>query len=371
MENIKVALVHDWLTGQRGGEKVLEVFTEIFPDAPIYTLFHFPGSQSEIIEKKKIHTSYLQRMPWLKRKYRSYLPFYPTAVELFDLQEYDMIISSSHCVAKGVIPSPQALHISYIHSPMRYAWNHYFSYFSSEKLGFFSRMIIPPIVHRLRIWDAVSSVRVDHFVSNSAAVAARIRRYYGRSSQIIYPPVDTDFFQPGEKDEDYYLVVSALVPYKKIELAIEACNHSGDILKIVGSGPEFKALKRRAKDNIQFLGTISDLELLRTYQAAHALIMPGEEDFGINSLEAQACGTPVIAYNRGGALETVIPEVSGLFFSELKAASLLRALDKSKSLAFNKQLIRANAMKFSRNIFKEKVAAFFQLQWENFIQKND
>lgn len=371
MENIKVALVHDWLTGQRGGEKVLEVFAEIFPDAPIYTLFHFPGSQDVNIEKKKIYSSFLQRMPFLKRKYRFYLPFYPMAVELFDLQEYDLIVSSSHCVAKGIIPSPNALHISYIHSPMRYAWNQYFSYFSSEKLGVFSRMVIPLIMHRLRIWDSVSSHRVDHFVSNSAAVAARIKKYYGRLSEVIHPPVNTDFFQLGERDEDCYLVVSALVPYKMIELAIEAFNRSGDRLKIVGSGPEYKTLKKLSKSNIQFLGTIEDLDLLQLYQEARALIMPGEEDFGINSLEAQACGTPVIAYNHGGALETVVPDVSGLFFSELKVSSLLSVLDKSKSLALNKKVIRANALKFSRNKFKEKVTTFFQQQWEDFKKNND
>jgi len=262
MENIKVALVHDWLTSQRGGEKVLEVFAEIFPRAPIYTLFHFPGSQSEIIEHRKIVTSFLQRLPFLKKRYRYYLPVYPLAAELFNLQDYDLVISSSHCVAKGVIPPPEGLHISYIHSPMRYIWNQYFSYFSYEKLNFFSRFIIPAIIHKLRIWDESSSHRVDCFIANSRAVVNRINKYYRRKAEVIHPPVDTDFFRPDNRQEDYYLIVAALVPYKKINLAIEAFNCSGLTLKIVGCGPGFKKLKKSARSNIKFLGSLMDDDLL-------------------------------------------------------------------------------------------------------------
>ncbi len=366
MERAKVALVHDWLTGQRGGEKVLEVFTEIFPDAPIYTLFHFPGSQSEKIEQKSIHTSFLQKMPFLKRKYRSYLIFYPLAVELFDLQEYDFIISSTHCVAKGAIPRPDSLHICYVHSPVRYAWNQYFAYFSPEKLGFFSRLIIPPVIHRLRQWDVISNSRVDHFVANSKTVARRISRYYRRDAEVIHPPVDAEFFLPSPKQGEYFLIVSALVPYKRIDLALEAFNRSGWKLKIAGDGPGYKELKKKAKSNVEFLGFLSPPDLLHVYQEAKALLIPGEEDFGINSLEAQACGVPVVAFGRGGATETVLHGETGLFFYELNAQSLQDALDKFQVIAFNKAKIRDNAMTFSRDVFKEKVLAFFQAKWEEF-----
>jgi len=366
MENAKVALVHDWLTGQRGGEKVLEVFTEIFPEAPIYTLFHFLGSQIENIEKRTIHTSFLQKMPFLRKRYRWYLQFYPLAVELFDLQDYDLVISSSHCVAKGAIPRADALHISYIHSPVRYAWNQYFAYFSADQLGFFSRRLIPPLIHRLRLWDVASTSRVDYFLANSKTVARRIYRYYRRTADVLHPPVDTEFFLPDSQQGDYYLLVSALVPYKRIDLAIETFNRNGLKMKIVGQGPDYKKLKKAANRNIEFLGYLSSQELRQAYQGAKALLIPGEEDFGINSLEAQACGIPVIAYGRGGATETVIPQESGLFFLELTPRSLQTALDKFQGIAFNKSIIRANALTFSRDLFKEKVSAVFHEKWNEF-----
>lgn len=369
MQDAKVALIHDWLTGQRGGEKVLEVFAEIFPKAPIYTLFHFPGTQTEKIECRTIHTSFLQRMPFLKRKYRSYLPLYPLSVELFDLQDYDIIISSSHCVAKGAIPQPDGLHICYVHSPVRYAWNQYFAYFSPENLGLLSRLLIPPVIHRLRQWDVSSSCRVDYYIANSKAVAQRIYRYYRRTAEVIHPPVDTEFFQPGDAQGEYFLIVSALVPYKRIDLAVGAFNDSGASMKIVGTGPEYKKLKRKAKKNIDFLGFLPPRDLLRIYQRARALLVPGEEDFGINSLEAQACGVPVLAYGRGGATETVIPADTGLFFSELTKESLQDAVDKFQGIAFDKSTIRANALRFSREKFKKKISAYFQDKWREHLSQ--
>jgi glycosyltransferase involved in cell wall biosynthesis len=369
MDKPKVALVHDWLTGRRGGEKVLEVFAELYPEAPIYTLIRFPGSQHPSLESREIHTSFIQRLPFLKKRYRSYLPLFPLAVELFDLQEFDLILSTSHCVAKGAIPRPDALHISYIHSPMRYAWNQYFAYFSSDRLGWLSRRFIPPVLHRLRVWDTVSCHRVDFFAANSKAVAARIRRYYGRPAEVIHPPVDADFFQPGGTPEDYFLIVSALVPYKRIELAVEAFRRRRDSLKIVGQGPEFKKLHRSAPHNVHFVGQVGDEELRSVYQGARALIMPGEEDFGINSLEAQACAVPVIAYSRGGATETVIENRTGLFFPQLTTESLLDALDKFQTVAFNKQEIRANAERFARPAFRAKMAAYIQEKWSEFQEQ--
>jgi glycosyltransferase involved in cell wall biosynthesis len=368
MEKIKVALVHDWLTGQRGGEKVLEVLAEIFPEAPIYTLFHIKGSQAETIEKRDIRTSFLQPLPFLKKRYRYYLPLFPLAVELFDLGEYEWIISSSHCVAKGAIPRPDALHISYVHSPVRYAWNQYFAYFSPERLSFFSRRFIPPVIHRLRIWDESSSSRVDHFVANSENVARRIEKYYRRSAEVIPPPADTDFFRPpdGDPPRPDYLIVSALVPYKRIDLAVEAFNRSGERLTIVGTGPDMRKLKKLARSNIAFLGQVSAEDLRTLYQTAKALLLPGEEDFGITALEAQACGAPVIAYGRGGALESVVPGETGVFFSELTAAGLGSALDKFRRLKFNKSGIRMNAERFSRRAFRERIAAYFDKKWAEY-----
>ena len=368
MENIRVALVHDWLTGRRGGEKMLEVLAELFPRAPIFTLFHFKGSQAEILETREIRTSFLQNLPFLRGKYRYYLPLFPLAVELFDLGGFDLVISTSHCVAKGAIPPPDALHISYVHSPVRYAWNQYFAYFSPPQLSFFSRRFIPPVIHRLRIWDESSAARVDHFVANSKNVARRIQKYYRREADVIYPPVDTEFFRPAAdlpKSPDF-LIVSALVPYKRIDLAIAAFNRSGEKLKIVGAGPDLGQLKKMARPNIIFRGQVSDEELLTLYRKSRALLLPGEEDFGIAAVEAQACGTPVIAFGRGGALESILPEQTGLFFPELTASSLGAALDKFRGLKFNPAAIRAHAETFSRRAFKEKLAAYIEQRWSEF-----
>jgi len=364
MDDAKVVLVHDWLTGQRGGEKVLEVFAEIFPRAPIYTLFHFRGTQAEAVETRDIHTSFLQRMPLSKKKYRSYLPLYPLAVELFDMQEYDFIVSSSHCVAKGVVPRPDALHICYVHSPVRYAWNQYHAYFSPGRLGLFSRFLIPPVIHRLRVWDVVSSSRVDRFVANSRTVARRIHRYYRREAEVIHPPVDTRFFRPGGEKGEYFLIVSALVPYKRIDLALEAFSRLRLPLRIVGTGPEYRRLKRLAGADVEFLGFLPPEDLLRLYQGARALVMPGEEDFGINALESQACGVPVIAYGRGGATETVREGETGILFPELTAESLREAVEAFSASSFDAEVVRANALRFSRERFKERIEAYFQECWK-------
>ena len=366
MDNVKAALVHDWLTGQRGGEKVLEVLGEIFPDAPIYTLFHVRGSQVPDIERRTIRTSFLQKLPFARKKYRTYLPLFPLAVELFDLQDFDLVVSTSHCAAKGAIPHPDALHISYIHSPVRYAWNQYFSYFSPEKLGVFSKFLVPPVIHYLRIWDESSSSRVDRFIANSENTARRIMKYYRRDSVVIHPPADTDFFTPAEREErsGEFLIVSALVPYKRIDLAIAAFNRARLPLAVIGTGPDIKKLKKLAGPTIRFLGSLSPEDLREAYRKARALIIPGEEDFGITALEAQACGTPVIAFGKGGAVETVIPGQTGVLFQDLSVSGLAGALDKFGSLEFNKVVLRSNAMKFSRSLFKKKLVSFIETAWQ-------
>ncbi|MBM3311446.1 MAG: glycosyltransferase family 4 protein [Candidatus Aminicenantes bacterium] len=368
MENARVALVHDWLTGRRGGEKVLEVLAEIFPRAPIFTLIHFPGSQVPDLERRDIRTSFLQGLPFLRKRYRSYLPLYPLAVEQFDLQDYDFVVSSSHCVAKGAIPNAEALHVSYVHSPVRYAWNQYFAYFGPGRVGPFGRLLIPLVIHRLRVWDVASSARVDHFLANSGAVARRIEKYYRRPAEVVHPPVDTDFFVPPESEPERkaFLIVSALVPYKRIDAAVAAFARGGRELRVVGDGPEYKTLKRMAGPNVSFLGPLSGAELRRQYQEAAAFLLPGEEDFGIAPLEAQACGTPVVAFNRGGARETVLAGETGILYDDPAPAALAAALDKLRGLAFNKNSLRSQALRFSRGVFKDKIAGRLRRLWDEF-----
>jgi glycosyltransferase involved in cell wall biosynthesis len=358
MKKMKVALVHDWLTGQRGGEKVLEVLAEIFPEAPIYTLFHLRGSQSPAIEGRIIRTSFLQGFPFLKKHYRWYLPLFPLAAELFDLREFDLVVSSSHCVAKGVITRPDAVHVSYIHTPVRYAWGQYHDYFGPGRLSVLARPVIPLLIHGLRLWDEASAARVDRFIANSGNVARRIRKYYRRGAEVVFPPVDADFFTPaaGQARGDEYLVVSALVPYKRIDLAVAACNDAGRKLFIVGDGPEAPALRKMAGPSIRFVPFLPAEDLRQAYREARALLMPGEEDFGIAALEAQACGTPVLAYGRGGALETVRPGRTGLFFEDQTASGLAAALDKFDRFVCNKSAARSNALRFSRQAFKRRLA---------------
>lgn len=368
MKNARAVLVHDWLTGRRGGEKVLEVLAEIFPAAPIYTLFHFPGSQIPEIESRTIRTSFLQRMPLLRGHYRHYLPLFPLAAELFDLQSFDLIVSSSHCTAKGVIPGPDSLHVSYVHSPVRYAWNQYSAYFGPGKLGPFTRFAVPPLIHGLRTWDTASSARVDRFIANSRAVARRIEKYYRRTAEVVHPPVDTEFFTPpdSEPERKYFLAVTALVPYKRIDLAVAACNLRGYPLKVVGDGPEYRALRKAAGPTIEFLGPVAGADLRRLYREAAAYLMPGEEDFGISAVEAQACGTPVVALGRGGVLETVRPGETGLYFAEATPADLAGALDKCRSMTFNNASLRAHALSFSRGVFREKMETRLAEMWREF-----
>lgn len=355
---MKVALVHDWLTGMRGGEKILEVFCEIYPEATIFTLLHIPGATSPIIEGMTIKTSFIQRLPFASTRYRHYLPLFPTAIEQFDLRGYDLIISISHCAAKGVMVPSDAIHICYCNTPMRYAWDLYHDYFPPQRLGFFSRKLIPFFINYLRMWDVTSSARVDHFIANSNNVASRIKRHYNRESVIIYPPVDTEFFVPGGELKDFFLIVSALVPYKKIDLAIETLNQLKLPLKIVGKGPELSRLKRMANRNITFMGELSNEEIRNLYQTCQALLFPGEEDFGLTSLEAQACGRPVIAFRKGGVLESVIEEETGVFFEQHAPASLKNAIDKFYKMSFNKKKIRDNALRFSREKFIQRVTDF-------------
>jgi glycosyltransferase involved in cell wall biosynthesis len=348
---MKVALVHDWLTGMRGGEKVLEVVCSLYPDADIHTLFHWRGSVSDTIERHRIHTSFLQHMPMARSQYRRYLPLFPFAIEQFDLDGCDLVISSSHCAAKAVVAPGRARHVCYCHSPMRYAWDQFDAYFGPERVGgVASRWLYRPVLSRLARWDAGTAHRVHRFLANSRHVAARIRRYYNREATIVYPPVDTVFYQPAAASpESHFLIVSAFVPYKRIEIAIEACRRVGAPLRVVGDGPDRDRLQRIAGSGVTFLGPLPDEQLRSEYQRARALIMPGEEDFGIVPVEAQACGRPVVALARGGALETVADGDTGVLFAEATAESLADALRRLDAMSFDRARIRASAERFSRD----------------------
>ena len=347
---MRVALVHDWLTGMRGGEKVLEGLCELHPTADIFTLLHNRGSVSPGIESHRIETSFVQWLPFARTKYRSYLPLFPMAIEQFDLDPYELVISSSHCAAKAVVVPGRARHISYCHSPMRYAWDQFDVYFGPARKGAAaSRWFYRPVLSRLARWDAATAGRVDRFVANSAHVAGRIRRYYNRVATVVHPPVDTDFFHPADVAPDrHFLIVSALVPYKRVEIAIEACARIGAPLRIVGDGPERERLERAAGRDVEFLGKVSDGEIRDEYRRAAAVILPGEEDFGIVPIEAQACGRPVVALGRGGALETVIDGTTGVLFDQPTAADLAGALERVSRTRFDEGAIRAHAEQFSR-----------------------
>ena len=376
---MKVALVHDWLTGMRGGEKVLEVFCELFPDAHLYTLLHNRGSLSNTIEGMDIRTSFIQKLPLIKKKYRYILPIFPTAIERFDLRGYDLVLSSSHCVAKGVITGADTLHICYCFTPMRYIWDLYSLYFGKTRAGVITRIATSLVLNYLRKWDLESSKRVDKFVAISRYIAERIKKNYGRDSDLIYPPVDCSYFEPGLANDGFYLMVSPLAPNKRVDLAVEAFNTIGLPLIVIGSGQEEKKLEKLAGKNIELMGWQPD-EIVREYYAnCKALIFPGVEDFGIVPLEAQACGKPVIAYGKGGALETIVPldeniknekeqssSATGMFFYEQTAESLANAVARFEDVQgqFNWQAIRKNAESFDRVIFKEKIRDYIDQKYK-------
>ncbi len=352
---LKIALVHDWLTGMRGGEKVLEVLCELYPQATLFTLLHNKGSVSRTIEGMEIRTSFIDRLPFKSGKYRNYLPLFPHAIESFDFSPYDLILSTSHAVAKGAQPNPGALHICYCHTPMRYVWELYEEYFGPGRAGPATRTAMKFIAPRLRSWDVASSSRVHQFVANSENVAGRIRQYYHRPAEVIYPPVDVDQFKVCEEDDGYYLIVSALVPYKRVDLAVETFSQLGEKLLIVGTGPEMNRLRSMASSNIEFLGWQSDAELAALYARCRGLIFPGIEDFGIVPLEAMASGKPVVAFGEGGALETVVDAAvgaTGVFFYEQNPGALKDALVRLQRLKLDPRTIRSHAERFSRTTFK-------------------
>ncbi|MDH4184197.1 MAG: glycosyltransferase [Nitrospinota bacterium] len=361
---MKIALVHDWLTGMRGGEFVLEALCGIFPQADIYTLLHIPGAVSPAIEGHRITTSFIQRLPEVERRYRWYLPLMPAAIESFRLEGYDLVISSSHCVAKGVRPGG-APHLCYCHTPMRYAWDMYHHYFNRQRMGRAPLFAIERIMPLMRKWDLATTERVDSFVANSAYVAGRIKRIYRRDADVIHPPVDVEYYShgPAQARGDHYLMVSAFAPYKRIDLALEAFGRMGKRLIVAGGGEDDKRLRSGAGPNITFLGPVSQEKLRELYKSAAAFIFPGEEDFGITPVEAMAAGAPVIAYGAGGALETVAgldsDKPTGLFFKEQTVEGLVSAVEEFEKRRgdLRPENMVERAANFSREIFRERMAA--------------
>ena len=366
----KVALVHDWLTGMRGGERCLEVFCELFPSADLYTLLHVPGSVSPAIESRRIVTSFIQRLPQAERRYRHYLPLFPAAVRAFDLRGYDLVLSSSHAVAKGVRVPAGALHVCYCFTPMRYVWDLYDDYFGPRS-GLATRLLMPPVAAWLRRWDRRTAAGVHQFVAISRFVADRIRRAYGRDADVIYPPVDVSRFRLDEAPGEFYLVVSALTPYKRVDLAVEACNRLGRRLVVVGTGPEDRRLRAMAGPTVELLGWRDDAETAELYARCRALLFPPLEDFGITPLEAMAAGRPVIAFGEGGALETVVPPgegepPTGLFFAHQTVEDLADAIRRFEASAhqFEPKALRRRAEAFDRPLFRERVHAYLRARVE-------
>lgn len=354
---MKIALVHDHIVAWRGGERTFYSICRLFPKADIFTLFYNKAKASPIISERRINATFLQKMPSIKKDPRRSLlaPLYSMVTSTLDLRGYDLVISSSSFFAHGVITKPESCHICYCHTPSRYLWS------DSHLLtrgNLAERLLCKVFLGYLRTRDQYASQHVDYYIASSNTVALRIKKYYGRESQIIYPPVNTTQYSLSENNKGYYLIVSALVPYKRIKIAVDAFNHLGLPLKIAGSGPEFRKLKHKAAKNVEFLGWVSDAEIRKHYSQSVALVSTAEEDFGIAIVEAQACGKPVIAYKGGGALETVLEGVTGHFFSPQKVDALIQAISEFEITSFDPYTIRQHAIKFDEARFAKQFYDF-------------
>ena len=363
----RIALVHDWLTGMRGGERCLEAVCELFPQAPLFTLLHVPGSVSPTIERRRIVTSFVQRLPGAATRYRHYLPLFPAAVRGLSLAGFDVVLSLSHCVAKAVRVPPGALHLCYCFTPMRYVWDLEADY--ADGAGWLTRLALPPMAAVLRRWDRRTE-GVHEFVAISRHISERIRRVYGRDAAVIYPPVDLDRFRIAPAVDDYYLVVSALVPYKRVDLAVLAANRTGRRLLVVGHGPEEARLRALAGPTVTFLGWRSDAEVAQLYARCRAVLFPAVEDFGIVPLEAAAAGRPTLALAQGGALETMVGLDGGapptaVFFREQTADALAGAIATFEAAAsrFEPKAIRAHAAQFDRPRFAQRIRDWVDGRW--------
>jgi len=345
-------VVHDWLTGMRGGESALEHILRLVPGSQLFTLMHTRGSVSAQIESHRPRHTFVQHLPFSRTRYRNYLPIFPAAIEQLDLDDYDIVISTSHCAAKAAIPPGKARHLCYCFTPMRYAWDQFDAYFGVEQVGRWQSRFYRIAMDRLAKWDRTTAGRVDRYVAISHYVASRIDRYYNREADVIYPPVDTTFYRPdGSKSRGYFVVVSALVPYKRVDMAIEACRLAGVELRIVGTGPEDKRLQSLANSTVKFMSHQTKEQLRELYRGSQGFLLTGEEDFGIAPLEAQACGRPVIALGRGGALETVDDGVTGLLVKTDDAESFADAIQIAGQQEFDPNRLHAAASRFSPAVF--------------------
>jgi glycosyltransferase involved in cell wall biosynthesis len=353
---MKIALVHDHLMQDGGAERVLRVLQEVFPNAPTYTLLYDPKRVDPSFRKADIRTSFLQDIPFGRARYQWLLPLMPAATESYDLSVFDVVISSSSAFAKGIITKPGTTHICYCHTPTRYLWSDTHSYIQDLKANRLVKMFLPLLLNRLRIWDRMTADRVNHFVANSRTVAERIKKYYGRESEVLYPPVETEKFAVGTGDGGYYLAGGRLVSYKRIDLVIEAFNRLGYPLKIFGDGPLFDEYRRRSNSNIEFVGRVDDAEKARLYADAIAYLNPQEEDFGITAVEAMASGRPLIAYRKGGVVETMVEGVTGTFFDDQSWEDLAATVIRFDASRFDPARIRAHAERFSTDAFKRRIA---------------
>jgi len=354
---LKVAIVHYWLVTMRGGERVVEALCELYPDADIYTHVAVPEMLTDTIRSHRIQETFIARLPGARRRYQKYLPLMPLALEQLDLRAYDLVISSECGPAKGVITTPRTLHVCYCHSPMRYVWDMYWDYLKGVPK--YLRPAARVLLHYVRRWDLASAFRVDHFLANSDYVARRVHKHYRRDADVIHPPVDTGMFEIAESTDDFYLLVGQLVPYKRADLAVRAFSSAGKRLVVIGDGEQLADLRRLAGPTVEVMGRQPMSVIREKYSRCRALLFPGEEDFGIVPLEAMASGRPVIAYGRGGALETVVEGRTGLFFDEQTEQSLLAAVDKFEGMedTFDPAEIRRHASRFDREVFKAKFRA--------------
>lgn len=357
---MRVALVHDYLVQYGGAERVLEVLAEMFPTAPIYTLIHDPSQLYGAFSDKKIRTSFLQKLPFAKTNHRLFPALMPLAVEDLDLTAYDLVISSSNSYTKGVITRPDAIHICYCHTPMRYAWDDYHRHFQEFNYVSGIKNLLPLAMNYIRLWDKISADRVDYYLANSKNVANRIKKYYRMDSKVLYPPVNTEVDFDPEYKGDYYLMLGRFLPYKHYDIVVEAFAQNGKELHLVGSGPDEEKLRKIAqgKDNIKFLGRLSDEDAQREFRGCKAFVFASEDDFGIVPVEAMAAGKPVIAYGRGGALETVEDGKTGIFFDEQNANSVNQAIERFEMMKFDSNYIHNYAQKFSKDSFKQNFYKF-------------
>lgn len=354
---MKVAIVHDWLTNMGGAEQVVINFKKVYKEAPIYTTLYNPNNLDKELQNIDVRTSFLQKKKMVVN-HKKYFPLMPLAFENFNLNEYDVILSSSSSCAKGVITKPGSIHVCYCHTPMRYAWELRDDY--TKGMGKLKRRLVKILLHYMRIWDLASASRVDYFIANSTEVQKRIKKHYKRDSVVINPPVRCDLFNISETDGDYYFVISRLVGYKRFDLAVQACSELGKKLIVIGEGPEKERLEKLASENVTFLGRQPD-EVVKKYMAeCKALLFPGEEDFGIVPVEAQACGRPVIAYGKGGVIDTVIDGKTGVYFTEQTVESLKEAIIKFEKMKFNKNEIRKHALEFDEKVFQNKIKEYIE-----------